>query len=67
MFTHSNGYWEVYRHFQGDFLVGERDELRGWGYAGELSIEEFVMGEENLHEGAQGFLSLFYRAIKTLI
>ena len=24
MFTHTNGYWEVYRHFLGDFLAGGR-------------------------------------------
>ena len=25
----------------------------------ELSIEEFVMGEENIHEGGAGFFSIF--------
>ena len=43
MLTYSNGYLEVYRRFQGDFLVGggveEGDMLR------ELYIEDFVMGE----------------------
>ena len=28
VFTYSNGYWEVHRRFQGDFLFGER---RSWG------------------------------------
>ena len=30
--TYSNGYWEVYRRFQGDFWVGEG--LRKGGYVG---------------------------------
>ena len=33
MLTYSNGYWEVYRRFQEDFLVGGGVEKRGifWG------------------------------------
>ena len=53
MFTYSNGYWEVYGHFQGDFLVDGRV------MQGELSIEEFVMGGENFHEGGAGLFSIF--------
>ena len=57
MLTYTNGYWEVYRRFQEDcFGWG-----RGWeegGMLGELSIEEFVKGEENLHEGSAGFTSI---------
>ena len=37
VFTYSNGYWEVYRRFQGDFFwfgVG----LRGGGYVGGSSL-----------------------------
>ena len=36
MFTYSNGYWEVYRHFQGDFfgLGGENRGGGGVGYVG---------------------------------
>ena len=55
--TYSNGYWEVYRRFQGDFLVG----WRGWeegNMLGELSMEEFVMGEENFRERSAGFSSI---------
>ena len=54
VFTYSNGYWEVYRRFQGDFF--------GWGggyVGGELSMEEFFMGKENFHEGAQDSLAFF--------
>jgi len=52
-----HGYWEVYRRFQGDFLVGGRgreEEDMLW----ELFIEEFVMGQENFHEGSAGFSSI---------
>ena len=45
---------EMYRHFQGEFLV----EGRGLGkefMRRELSMQEFVMVEENFHEGAQYF------------
>ena len=50
----------MYRHFQGIFWLGEG--LRGGGYVGELSIKEFVMGEENIHEGGVGFLSIFLKS-----
>ena len=33
VFTYSNGYWEVYRRFQGDFF-GFEGGLRGEGYVG---------------------------------
>ena len=58
MLTYSNGYWEVYRRFQGDFLVGGGVDKRGicWGV---LSIEEFVMEKKIFMKGAQDFLALF--------
>ena len=57
VFTYSNGYWEMYRCFQGDFFVKRRG--RGEGVMlGELSMEEFVKGEENFHEGDVGFSSI---------
>ena len=31
---------------------------------GELSIEEFVMGEENFHEGSAGFTSIYLKKKK---
>ena len=43
--------------FQGDFLVGGRGWQEG-NMLGELSIEEFVMEEENFHEGSAGFSSI---------
>ena len=58
--TYSNGYWEVYRGFQEDFLVGGRGWEEG-DMLGELSVEEFVMGEENFHEGSAGFTSITYK------
>jgi len=50
VFTYSNSYWEVYRRFQGDFLV--------WGLWEDLSLEEYVMGEEKFNEKAAGFSSI---------
>ena len=47
----------MYRGFQEDFLVGGRGLEEG-DMLGELFIEEFVMGEENVHEGSAGFTSI---------
>ena len=58
--TYSNGYWEVYRRFQEDFWVGGRGWEEG-DMSGELSIEEFVIGEENFHEGSAGFTSIILK------
>ena len=55
--TYSNGYWEVYRRFQEDFLAEGRGGEEG-DMLGDLSVEEFVMGEENFHEGSAGFTSI---------
>ena len=55
--TYSIGYWEVCRHFQGFFSVGGwvSGERVTWE---ELSIEEFFIGEENLHEAVLEFPSI---------
>ena len=39
VFTYSNGYWEVYRRFQGDFFGLEGEGLRGGGF-----VEESFLG-----------------------
>ena len=57
VFTYSNGYWEVYRRFQGIFLVwgwcwGEGDMLE------DLSSEKYIMGEEKFNEKGAGFSSI---------
>ena len=57
VFVFINGYLEVYRPFQEDFLVGEG--LKGGEYVGGSSLGEIFMGEEKFHEGAQDFLALF--------
>ena len=57
MLTYSNGYWEVYRRFQEDFF-GLGEGLRRGRYAGGTFLREFVMGEENFHEGRAGFTSI---------
>ena len=58
MLTHSNGYWEVYRRFQEEFLVGgrgreERDML------GEVSIENLSWEKKTSMKGDQDLLALF--------
>ena len=59
MFTYSNGYWEVYRRFQGDFLVGFGGRVEGRGLMWEdLSLEEYVMGKEKFNENCAGFSSI---------
>ena len=56
LLKYSNGYYEVYRRFQGTFS--------GWGGGGSgvtwevLSMEEFIMRQENFHEGCEGFSSI---------
>ena len=60
MLTYSNGYWEVYRRFQEDFF-GLGEGLRRGGYAGGTFLREFVMGEENFHEGRAGFTSIIQK------
>ena len=57
VFTYSNGYWEVYRRFQGDFFG------LGWGWGEgamweDLLLEEYVMGEEKFNEKGGGFSSI---------
>ena len=57
MFTYSNGYWEVYRRFQGDFFGWGRVE---GGYVGGCFHGGNSHGGQRLSmEGAQDFLALF--------
>ena len=53
MFTCSNGYWEVYRHFQGDFFGLGVGDIRE-----DLSLEEYVMGEVRFNEKGAGYSSI---------
>ena len=61
VFTYSNGYWEVDRRFQKDFILfggwdwGEGDMLE------DLSLEESVMGEEKFKEKGAWFSSIIIR------
>ena len=58
MFTYSNGYWEVYRRFQGDFFCSG-GKFEGEGVTWEdISMEKLVMGKENFNEGGAGFSSI---------
>ena len=61
VFTYSNGYWEVYRRFQGDFYFVWG---LGWGERAmfeDLSSEESVMREEKLNEKGAGFSNITIR------
>ena len=49
VFTYNNGYWEVYRRFQGDFLVLGVGLGEGAVWE-DLSLEKYVMGEEKFNE-----------------
>ena len=56
VFTYSNGYWEVYRRFQGDFIL-----FGGGALLEDLSLEESVMGEEKFNDKGAGFSSITIR------
>ena len=61
MFTYSNGYWEVYRRFQGDFF-GLGVGLRGGGYVGGSFLGGiFHGGRENSMKRVQDFLALLLK------
>ena len=47
----------MYRRFQG-FFFGLEGSWKEGDMLGELSLEEFIMGEENFHEGSAGFSSI---------
>ena len=57
VFAYSNGYWEVYRRFQGDFLVRGGTEKRGICWGNFLS-RNFSWGKKISMKGAQDFLAL---------
>ena len=58
VFTYNNGYWEVYRRFQGAFLVWGVG-LRGRGYVGGSFFREICHGgSRNSMKRAQDFLKL---------
>ena len=57
VFTYSNGYWEMYRRFQGDFL-GLGVGLREGGYVGGSFLGGICHGEKIFNEKAQDFLAL---------
>ena len=60
MFTYSNGYWEVYRCFQGDFFGWGGGELKGRGLHGRIfQYRNVLLGKRLSMKGAQDFLALF--------
>ena len=58
MLTYSNGYLEVYRRFQEEFLVGGGVEKRGI-YWGNFSSRNLSWGKKISMKGAQDLLALF--------
>ena len=44
VFTYNNGYWEVYRRFQGIFFLVLGLGLRGGGYVGGSFLGEICYG-----------------------
>ena len=59
MFTYSNGYWEVYRRFQGDFF-GLGGGVEGRGLRGRIfPWRNLSWGKRISMKGAQDFLALF--------
>ena len=54
MLTYSNGYWEVYQRFKGDFLVWGVG-LRGGGYVGGSFLGGTFHGGRKIHEKGAGF------------
>ena len=61
VFTYSNGYWEVYRRFQGGFYIVWRWDWGEGAMLEDLSLEESVMGEEKFNEKGAGFSSITIR------
>ena len=61
VFTYSNGYWEVYRRFQGDFILFGGGAEGGGAMLEDLSLEESVMGEEKFNDKGAGFSSITIR------
>ena len=57
VFTYNNGYWEVYRRFQGDFF-GFGGRVEGGGYVGGSFLGEICHGGKNSMKRAQDFLPL---------
>ena len=58
MLTYSNGYWEVYRRIQGDFLVGGGFEKREICWVN-FQFRNLAWGKKNSMKGAQDFQALF--------
>ena len=63
MLTYSNGYLEVYRRFQGDFLVGGGVDKRGicWG---SFPSRNLSWGKKISMKGAHDLLALLKKMKK---
>ena len=61
--AYSNIYWEVYRRFQGNFLVGRGVEKRGI-YWGSYPSKNLSWGKKISMKGVQDFLALLKKMKK---
>ena len=60
VFTYSNGYWEVYRRFQGDFFCWGGGGVEGNGLrGGNFPWRYLSWGKRISMKGAQDFLAFF--------
>ena len=64
VFIYNNGYWEVYRRFQGDFFLF-RERFEGGGFRGRIfPWRNMSWGKRISMKGAQDFLALFEKKMK---
>ena len=65
MLTYSNGYWEVYRRFQDDFLAGVGVEKKGlcWG---NYPSRNLSWGKKISMKGAQDLIALFKKIVEKI-
>ena len=64
MFTYSNGYWEVYKRFQGEFFGLGGGVEGGWGLRGRIFPWRGSLGKRISMKEAQDFLALFKKTMK---
>ena len=61
VFSYNNGYWEVYRRFQGEFFWFGGWVLGEGAMWDQLYLDEHVMGEEKFNEKGAGFSSIIMK------
>ena len=64
VFTYNNGYWEVYRRFQGDFFLVLGLGFREGAMWEDLSLEKYAMGEKIQWKGRRTNLVTLEKNVK---